>query len=202
MIPTRSRDSWTRSVNSGRAVTHVVEPRRVARQLAKKYRDAAAWESECRFAGAGGGTPVGSGNLHNKLSVPLWHRLREVSSSMRTSLSTLQGSRPRCARCARVTRLGGRSCGVPARARSLRGRAPRAFSSVGESARLITVRSLVRIQKGPRPSPHLDGRLSSAWGRSSAGRAPALQAGGRRFEPGRLHILDHSPPSPRRQPAH
>ena len=65
MIPTRSRDSWTRSVNSGRAVTHVVEPRRVARQLAKKYRDAAAWGSECRFAGAGGGTPVGSGNLHN-----------------------------------------------------------------------------------------------------------------------------------------
>ena len=29
MIPTRSRDSRTRSVNSGRAVTHVVEPRRV-----------------------------------------------------------------------------------------------------------------------------------------------------------------------------
>ena len=42
MIPTRSRDSWTRSVNSGRAVTHVVEPRRVATQVAKKYRDAAA----------------------------------------------------------------------------------------------------------------------------------------------------------------
>jgi hypothetical protein len=39
----------------------------------------------------------------------------------------------------------------------LRCRAPRAFSSVGESARLITVRSLVRIQKGPR-LPHLDGR--------------------------------------------
>jgi hypothetical protein len=30
---------------------------------------------------------------------------------------------------------------------------PRAFSSVGESARLITVRSLVRIQKGPRSEP-------------------------------------------------
>jgi hypothetical protein len=25
------------------------------------------------------------------------------------------------------------------------------------------------------------------WGRSSAGRAPALQAGGHRFDPGRLH---------------
>jgi hypothetical protein len=32
------------------------------------------------------------------------------------------------------------------------GSRPRAFSSVGESARLITVRSLVRIQKGPRLS--------------------------------------------------
>jgi hypothetical protein len=54
-----------------------------------------------------------------------------------------------------------------------------AFSSVGESARLITVRSLVRIQKGPpMPGPR---------GCSSAGRAPALQAGGRRFEPGHLH---------------
>ena len=29
-----------------------------------------------------------------------------------------------------------------------------AFSSVGESARLITVRSVVRIHKGPRPSRH------------------------------------------------
>ena len=27
------------------------------------------------------------------------------------------------------------------------------------------------------------------WGRSSAGRAPALQAGGRRFDPDRLHVL-------------
>ena len=26
------------------------------------------------------------------------------------------------------------------------------------------------------------------WGRSSAGRAPALQAGGHRFDPGRLHV--------------
>ena len=38
--------------------------------------------------------------------------------------------------------------GVRGRQRSI---AAGAFSSVGESARLITVRSLVRIQKGPRP---------------------------------------------------
>ena len=30
-------------------------------------------------------------------------------------------------------------------------------------------------------------RLSADWGRSSVGRAPALQAGGHRFEPVRLH---------------
>ena len=29
--------------------------------------------------------------------------------------------------------------------------------------------------------------VTGFWGRSSAGRAPALQAGGRRFEPVRLH---------------
>jgi hypothetical protein len=107
---------------------------------------------------------------------------------MRTSLSTLQGSRAGSRACAAPI-PGGRSCGVLLLARGSAHRAPRAFSSVGESARLITVRSLVRIQKGPRP-PHRDGPLQrSAWGRSSAGRAPALQAGGRRFEPGRLHSL-------------
>ncbi len=30
-------------------------------------------------------------------------------------------------------------------------------------------------------------RVRPVWGRSSAGRAPALQAGGRRFDPVRLH---------------
>src|SRR4026207_143218 len=31
--------------------------------------------------------------------------------------------------------------------------------------------------------------ISPIWGRSSIGRAPALQAGGCRFDPGRLHFL-------------
>jgi hypothetical protein len=77
--------------------------------------------------------------------------------------------------------------------RAPRGACPAgAFSSVGESARLITVRSLVRIQKGPRPRLAADERPSparsalAARGCSSAGRAPALQAGGRRFEPAHL----------------
>jgi hypothetical protein len=49
---------------------------------------------------------------------------------------------------------------------------------------LISVGSEVQILPGP-PSFNWIGNWS--WGRSSAGRAPALQAGGRRFEPDRLH---------------
>jgi hypothetical protein len=74
---------------------------------------------------------VGSGNLHNKLSAPLWHRLRGVSSSMRTSLSTLQGSRPRCARRARLTAL------VAGRAASLLARGRRADEHHGPLAQLV-----------------------------------------------------------------
>ena len=51
-----------------------------------------------------------------------------------------------------------------------------AYSSVGQSARLISVRSVVQIYLGP-----------PFWGYSSAGRAPALQAGGQRFESAYLH---------------
>ncbi len=90
-----------------------------------------------------------------------------------------------------------------------------AFSSGGQSARLITVRSVVRVHKGPpggrslRPArarprsigsaapdhgPSPGGRQFAAavsWGCSSAGRAPALQAGGRRFEPAHLQGDTH-----------
>src|SRR6185437_16264503 len=45
-------------------------------------------------------------------------------------------------------------------------------------APLIRVRSVVRIYPGP---PLFQ------WGCSSAGRAPALQAGGQRFDPAQLH---------------
>ena len=83
-----------------------------------------------------------------------------------------------------------------------------AFSSDGQSARLITARSVVRSHKGPYPSSGRGGpRKSARAGRdglpaatirsqvkrshqrgcSSAGRAPALQAGGRQFESGHLH---------------
>ena len=42
---------------------------------------------------------------------------------------------------------------------------------------MISVGSLVQLQPDP----------PSLWGCSSAGRAPALQAGGHRFDPGQLH---------------
>ena len=54
-----------------------------------------------------------------------------------------------------------------------------AYSSAGQSTRLISVGSMVQIHLGPVPG-----------GSSSAGRAPALQAGGRRFEPGLLQGLN------------
>src|SRR5687767_11548330 len=54
----------------------------------------------------------------------------------------------------------------------------RVCSSVGQSTRLISVGSLVQIQPDP---PVYCG------GCSSVGRAPALQAGGHRFDPVHLH---------------
>ena len=50
---------------------------------------------------------------------------------------------------------------------------------------MISVGSEVQILPGP-PRPCYKGLV---WGCSSAGRAPALQAGGRRFEPDHLHSL-------------
>ena len=55
----------------------------------------------------------------------------------------------------------------------------RVCSSVGQSTRLISVGSMVQIHPDPPESR----------GCSSAGRAPALQAGGHRFDPVHLHQL-------------
>ena len=54
-------------------------------------------------------------------------------------------------------------------------------AQLGQSARLISVRSMVQLHPGPPP-------LLLIWGCSSAGRAPALHAGGHRFEPVHLHF--------------
>ena len=44
---------------------------------------------------------------------------------------------------------------------------------------------MVRVHPDPPDMPRVD--LLDKWGISSAGRAPALQAGGRRFDPDILH---------------
>jgi hypothetical protein len=68
-----------------------------------------------------------------------------------------------------------------------------ASSSAGQSARLISVRSEVQILPGPPRAGRktqegsLVRFLVLRRGCSSAGRAPALQAGGHRFEPVHLH---------------
>ena len=67
--------------------------------------------------------------------------------------------------------LHGRLCGRVGRCQVLR-----IFSSVGQSNRLITGRSGVRVPEGP-----------PFWGYSSVGRAPALHAGGQEFESLYLH---------------
>ena len=131
---------------------------------------------------------MGSGNLHNIAGAAAALVPRPSSSDADKSLHASGVKGLDAARVHIDTLAAGRAASLLAREFLARTRAPRAFSSVGESARLITVRSLVRIQKGPRP-PHLTAAPKRSWGRSSAGRAPALQAGGRRFEPGRLHSL-------------
>ena len=55
-------------------------------------------------------------------------------------------------------------------------------SSAGQSTVLIRRGSLVRAQ--PDPPPAMGNFI---WGCSSVGRAPALQAGGHRFDPVHLH---------------
>jgi hypothetical protein len=44
----------------------------------------------------------------------------------------------------------------------------------------------------PRPTRHALTRIESGWGCSSAGRAPALHAGGHRFDPVHLHHNEKS----------
>jgi hypothetical protein len=69
----------------------------------------------------------------------------------------------------------------------------RASSSAGQSARLISVRSEVQILPGPPFRDRASGAavVAGPWflrrGCSSVGRAPALQAGGHRFDPVHLH---------------
>ena len=151
----------------------------------------------CSSVGAGGlrhreGRPAGSANLFMNVGVRCPGALESPTQGLPGSLSTLQRSRTGCA---------GPSERAQRQPTWLSAQHAWAFSSVGKSARLITVRSVVRIHKGPRPCRHARDGLQSHRrcvapatcarpnrGCSSAGRAPALQAGGRRFEPGHLQV--------------
>jgi hypothetical protein len=140
-------------VNSSRAVTRRAEPRRVASNR-EEYRDVMRRGPHAQACGKAGQQAVGicRKNARQERGAP-GARGYYVASRKSLHASAVKGT----------------GCAGPTRA----------FSSVGESARLITVRSVVRIHKGPRSYPLGDVAQS--------GRAPALQAGGRRFEPGHLH---------------
>jgi hypothetical protein len=123
----------------------------------EEYRDAARSGPPLR---RWGGRPAGSGNLCKE--------------------------KPR-ARCSRRSTTAPRRMPERRVAPRFRGqgrprRPARAFSSVGESARLITVRSLVRIQKGPRSSgdvAQLGEHLLCKQG--VAGSSPAISTSERPF---------------------
>ena len=188
------------SVNSGQ-IQPGCEWRRVARsasaQIAKSNHEAAGVSS------SSGGLAGGSEILQKSLSGWSWRTrkgvvkfkdaIRRVGGPNSVSLFTFQ-----YLRCLAVqpndTRQPTVTVGDRTRAISFRGSRPRnqirgtgsgAFSSGGQSARLITVRSVVRVHKGP----PLSGTASPSWGCSSAGRAPPLQGGGQGFESPHLHKL-------------
>ena len=141
-------------VNSSRAVTRYAEPRRVASNR-EEYRDV-AWRGPSAQAG-GKADQQAVGICRKKCaSGARCSRRPRLLLPPRGCLSTLQRSRGPAAP------------------------ATRAFSSVGESARLITVRSVVRIHKGPRSYPigdvaQLEEHLLCKQG--VAGSSPAISTG-------------------------
>ena len=141
-------------VNSSRAATRHEEPRRVASNR-EEYRDV-MWRGPSRASVVG------------RPASRQWESA-EIDARQERGAPGARGNHVASRMSLHASAVKGTGCAGPTRA----------FSSVGESARLITVRSVVRIHKGPRSYPYR--------GCSSAGRAPALQAGGRRFEPGHLH---------------
>ena len=140
-----------------------------------------------------GGRPAGSGNLlqpAGRRGPPPRHCVSRRGQSLHAS--GVKDDLARCARRDRAPRTARPTCSpaIVAGGATWAARAPGAFSSGGKSARLITVRSVVRVHKGPRSG------LATSRGCSSAGRAPALHAGGREFESPHLHGGLGSPSTP------
>ena len=128
-------------VNSGPAATGRAEPQRVVAAPRGRPRRVPG----CSSSGADGarhraGRPAGSGNLLNMPGSVPW-RSRGPHTGLPEVAPRFSGRGP-----AAPGLLSG-----PNEIIAVSAHVAWAFSSVGESARLITVRSLVRIQKGPRP---------------------------------------------------
>ena len=146
-------------VNSSRAVTRRKEPRRVASNR-EEYRDVMRRGPSCASVV---GRPAGRQweSAENKCaSGARCSRRRGYYVASRKSLH--------------ASAVKGTGCAGPTRA----------FSSVGESARLITVRSVVRIHKGPRSYPigdvaQLEEHLLCKQG--VAGSSPAISTGNTPF---------------------
>ena len=143
-------------VNSSRAVTRHREPRRLASKSRRVPGCNVARSIERKHGGKAGQQAVG---ICRKLNVRHERGAPGARGYCAASRMSLHASAVKGTGCAGPTR---------------------AFSSVGESARLITVRSVVRIHKGPRSYPfgdvaQLEEHLLCKQG--VAGSSPAISTG-------------------------
>ena len=142
-------------VNSSRAVTRRAEPRRVASNR-EEYRDV-MWRDPLRASVVG------------RPASRQWESA-EIDARQERGAPGARGNHVASRMSLHASAVKGTGCAGPTRA----------FSSVGESARLITVRSVVRIHKGPRSYPYgdvaqLEEHLLCKQG--VAGSSPAISTG-------------------------
>ena len=142
-------------VNSSRAATRREEPRRVASNR-EEYRDVMRRD------------PSGASVMGRPASRQ-WESA-EIDARQERGAPGARGNHVASRMSLHASAVKGTGCAGPTRA----------FSSVGESARLITVRSVVRIHKGPRSYPfgdvaQLEEHLLCKQG--VAGSSPAISTG-------------------------
>ena len=142
-------------VNSSRAATRHEEPRRVASNR-EEYRDV-MWRDPSSASTVG------------RPASRQWESA-EINARQERGAPGARGNHVASRMSLHASAVKGTGCAGPTRA----------FSSVGESARLITVRSVVRIHKGPRSYPfgdvaQLEEHLLCKQG--VAGSSPAISTG-------------------------
>ena len=142
-------------VNSSRAVTRHEEPRRVASNR-EEYRDVMRRDPS-------------SASVMGRPASRQWESA-EINARQERGAPGARGNHVASRMSLHASAVKGTGCAGPTRA----------FSSVGESARLITVRSVVRIHKGPRSYPfgdvaQLEEHLLCKQG--VAGSSPAISTG-------------------------